>query len=182
LAEKVETLADGQREMQASIAALAESMAEIDRRHTIRLDRLDGYLLEAQYRARPHSYFGTLVHKARTVSLVDLADEMSASLAEHEIKDLLLLDVLVNGKLPGQPGKPEIWLAMEVSVVVDSGDVRRAERRAAALQKLGLHTIPVVAGEKVTQAAFERAQEHGVLLLQDGRTDFWEEALRAHPG
>ncbi len=182
LAGKVDTLADGQRELQASIATLTRSLGEMEQRFTVRLGRLDGHYLEAKYLQRPYSFFGTLVHKARAVPLVDLADELTSGLSEDEFKDILNLDVLVRGKLPGQPDQPDIWLAVEVSVVVDSHDVDRAERRAAALRKLGLRTIPVAAGEVATEGAIEQARDHGVLLLQDGRSRFWREALLAHPG
>jgi hypothetical protein len=68
---------------------------------------------------------------------------------------------------------------VEVSAVVDQEDVDRAVRRAEALRQAGLPVIPTVAGEDVTRGGQDAAQEDHVLLLQDGKAQFWEEALTA---
>ena len=70
----------------------------------------------------------------------------------------------------GRPEATEVFLALEVSVVVDSTDVQRAGRRA------GYATVLVVAGERVTPDAEDEAQTQGVTVLLDGRVLNWEAA------
>jgi hypothetical protein len=45
------------------------------------------------------------------------------------------------------------------------------------LRKAGYAAIPAVAGREVTSVAEEVAYGQGVLLIRDGRADFWEQAL-----
>jgi hypothetical protein len=117
------------------------------------------------------------LRKAQAISLRDLESVLEERLSADEMEDLLLLDVLVRGHPRQQPDAPEVWLAIEVSSVVDRNDVKRAQRRAALLQKAGYPVIPTVAGEQVTQGGKDEARDGHVLLVQDGRRQFWEEAL-----
>ncbi|MGC8779758.1 MAG: hypothetical protein ACP5UQ_02740, partial [Anaerolineae bacterium] len=75
------------------------------------------------------------------------------------------------------PQEPEVWLAIEVSAVVDRNDVERARRRAVLLRKAGMAAIPVAAGEEITDGARQLARGENVVLLQDGQRLFWDEAL-----
>jgi hypothetical protein len=52
---------------------------------------------------------------------------------------------------------------------VGTGDVERAVRRAALLGQTGLHTLPVVAGERITDEAAELARAMRVWQVLDGR-------------
>jgi hypothetical protein len=96
-----------------------------------------------------------------------------------ELDDVLALDLLVQGRPREQPDLGDIWLAVEVSAVIDRGDVERVQRRAAQLRKAGLRAVPLVAGEALTQGATELLREAPVVLLLDGRSDGWETALAA---
>jgi hypothetical protein len=107
-----------------------------------------------------------------------LLEALRAKLSPEEFRDVLLLDLLVQGKLETWPGKPEIWLAIEVSAVVDERDVERARRRATLLRRAGYRAIPVAAGERATLGAEENARQQSVVMLQDGRVFLWEEALK----
>ncbi len=60
-------------------------------------------------------------------------------------------------------------LAMEVSWIIDHGDVERAIHRAALMQERGLPAIPVVGGKGLLPDAKDSAQLHRVLVLLDGR-------------
>lgn len=67
--------------------------------------------------------------------------------------------------------------------MVDRDEVVRARQRARLLSKAGLAAIPAVVGKQVTSGGEEAARIEAVLLLQDGRRQFWEEALaHALPG
>ena len=76
----------------------------------------------------------------------------------------------------GRPEATEVFLTLEVSVVVDGTDVQRAGRRA------GYATVPVVAGKTVTPDAEDEAQTQGVTVLLDGRVLNWEAALESSQG
>lgn len=60
---------------------------------------------------------------------------------------------------------------------MDTEDIERAVGRATMLRKAGYAAIPTVAGREATSIAEEAAQGQGVLLIRDGRADFWEQAL-----
>ena len=76
----------------------------------------------------------------------------------------------------GRAEVTEVFLALEVSVVVDCTSVQRAGRRAALLRKARYVTVPVVAGERVTPDAEDDTQTQGVTVLLDGRVLNWEAA------
>ena len=73
----------------------------------------------------------------------------------------------------------EIWIAVEVSSVVDENDVTRAMRRAALLRRAGRPVVPAVAGERVDDRAREAPGIARVLVLEDGGAHQWESALAA---
>lgn len=76
-----------------------------------------------------------------------------------------------------QVGVAELWLAVEISGVVDQNDVKRAKRRADLLTKAGLTVLPVAAGREVTKGAVALAGEMGVLLQRDGGLLYIDEAI-----
>jgi hypothetical protein len=84
---------------------------------------------------------------------------------------------LLRGNVRQHPDNPEVWLALEVSAIVDRLDVERAQRRAALLQKAGYMAVPAAAGEEATAGGAEMARVNHVLLVQNGRQPYWEEAL-----
>jgi hypothetical protein len=111
-----------------------------------------------------------------------LRDTLEARLSEDEVEEVLRLDVLARGRARRLPQSPEVWFAVEVSSVVDRGDVERARRRADLLRKAGLQAIPAVAGEQLTEGALAAAAEAPVVVTQDGRSQGWNEALAAMSG
>ncbi len=144
-----------------------------------------GFRLEQQYLRRAHAYFGRFVRRIRVIlpNPMDAAieDTLEARLTLEELRDVLLLDILAAGKLrqPSPPEEDEVWLAVEVSAVIDSQDVERAQRRANLLRQAGYRAVPIVAGEGVTPGANQRLQDAPVVLLLDGRIEGWERALAA---
>ncbi|MBX3001805.1 MAG: hypothetical protein KF893_24990 [Caldilineaceae bacterium] len=83
----------------------------------------------------------------------------------------------MRGRLRQAETPTEIWLAVEVSMVIDENDVRRANRRAALLRKAGFAAVATVAGEQATAGAMRSANETPVLVVQNGSHEFWEDAL-----
>ena len=138
---------------------------------------LKGRQLEITYRERAGAYFGPLLRRLRVLAPHEIEDDLEANLSAEEFRDLLQLDLLVSGWPRHLPAVPQVWLAVEVSGVIDRNDVRRAIRRAGYLRKAGYKALPAVAGEQATRGAEEIAEDEGVLLVLDGWARFWEQAL-----
>jgi len=192
--ERVEQLAEAQRrteERLERLEATVQELAEAQRRTEERLDDLievvsgiqdtqgsiKGRQLELTYQQRVGAYFGPLLRRVRVVSPIEIEDDLEPHLSAEEFRDLLLLDLLVRGRPRHLPDAPQVWLAVEVSGVVDRHDVKRAQRRAGYMRQAGYVALPAIAGEQATEGAEAMAQEERVLLILDGRTSFWEQAL-----
>lgn len=178
----VASLAEAQRrteERLERVEAAIERLIEILTDHTVAIGDLKGRMLELDYQRKAGAYFGPLLRRTRVYEHHVLADELEPHLSPGELRDALLIDVVIRGLPRIRPELPEVLLAVEVSSVVDREDVNRARRRAALLSTAGYPVIPVVAGEEVTLGAEDEIRHHRVVLLQDGRVSQWEEALEA---
>ena len=144
---------------------------------------LKGSDLERKYQQHAEAYFGRFLRRPRALLTSEIDDAMYAELEKRltsdEFNDFFHLDLLVTGQPKSQPGVLPVWLAVEVSSVIDSHDVERAGRRADALRKAGYRAIPTVAGERVTAGAEKKASAGNILLVRDGGVRFWEDALKA---
>jgi hypothetical protein len=196
LPEAIQELVETQRETTRQIQELRQALEEISRqvhelaqavfRLTETVSRLEGTvgdikgrLLEMAYRDRPYAYFGRLLRSIRVVPFTEVEDLLEKSLSQEDVDDLLQLDLLLRGRLRDHPERPEVWLAVEVSSVVDKWDVERARERAALLRKAGLRAVPVAAGLQALAEAAHKAEIEGVTLVTDGSIAYWEQALRS---
>jgi hypothetical protein len=182
LAARMEELAEAQRHTEQQVAALTahvEVLTVEQRKMQNKLARVDGRTLEIDFRQKAPAYFGRLMRRLKIVEVHMLEDQLAAQLSPEEYDDCLRLDLILTGLLWQKPDKPQIWLAVEVSSVVDREDIIRARRRADLLRKAGYPTIPVAAGEEATLGAESEARVQRVALIQDGRTLLWDEALSA---
>ena len=174
--KRVDELAQAQARTEQTLQALIAAHQKLE----VRVGRMDGELLEIRYERRATAYFGRVLRRVRVVEVPELLDTLEARLTPEEIDEVLNLDLLVVGR-PRRPGaipeEREVWLAVEISATVDTEDVERAAERAVLLRKAGYAAIPAVAGREATSIAEEAAQEQGVLLIRDGRADFWDQAL-----
>jgi ribosomal 50S subunit-associated protein YjgA (DUF615 family) len=178
--KRVEELAAAQQRTERSLDLLINRVGLVESK----LGQLVGDNLERRYRERAYAYLGQILRPVHAIPIQDMLAQLELHLQDAEVDDLLPLDVLLRGRIrerDAQTGaRPEVWLAMEISAVVDKGDVERAMRRAALLRKAGLLAIPTVAGETATEGASLNAELHNILLLQeDGQRHHWEEALAA---
>lgn len=171
--QRVEELAEAQRNLIDQVAKLTERVDRL----TDRVGRLDGRMLERAYHEKAGAYFGPLLRRLRVVPPHTLEDDLEARLSGEEFQDVLRLDLLVNGQARRAAERSEVWLAVEISVVIDREDVERAVRRAALLQKAGYRAIPLVAGEQMTAGAEGEARAASAAVLLDGHALHWEEAL-----
>ncbi len=159
-----------------------ERLAEFQQRTEEQIGELKGTLLEMDYRAKVGAIFGSRLKKPKVVDAGDMWDVLRDRLDEEEIRQIVALDLIVRGRLLPPQGEGELWLAVEVSYVVDQNDVMRTAARAALLRKAGLPAIPVAAGKRLTQGASALATESRVVLVQDGSLVGWDDALQDATG
>ncbi len=171
----VAELAEAQKRTERTVQALAERQQAMGEQ----LGRTIGRQLESYYRDRAYAYFGRILRKTQVVSLQELEPELETVLSERELEDVSLLDLLIRGQVAQHPQRPDVFLAFEVSAVIDRGDVERSLRRAALLRKMGYPVVAGVAGEDITHGALEAARREHVFVVQNGHKDFWEDALAA---
>jgi uncharacterized protein YoxC len=180
LGERMDQLVEAQQRTERSLAELIDTVNVLGTRQA----RLRGDVLELKYARKAHAYFGRYLRRLR-VLLPDgldetIEDRLEAALSDDEVATVLLLDLLAVGRPRRRDGWPdELWLATEVSAVIDRHDVERASERAALVRKAGLAAIPVVAGESVTEGATELLQDLPVVLVLNGRSEGWDRAVRA---
>ncbi len=189
---RLEALAAAQRETEVQLkelaAALRETAARVDAT-TQNVDRLEarvdwliditagmrGRQLEEHYARKAAAIFGRLMRRTRVVGLLALEDELLGSLSREELGDLYLVDLVVTG-VPWDEPATEVWLAVEVSAIVDRSDVERSVRRSQLLARTGRSCLPAVAGEGATEGGRSLALAEGAILVQDGRIEGWDEA------
>ncbi len=164
------------------LTEVAQTLVEGQRRLDGTVGEIKGNLLEIKYREQPYAYFGHLLRAIQAIPLRTIEQELESHLRGEELRDAFRLDLLLRGRLRDHPERPEVWLAVEVSSVVDKGDVERAGRRAALLRKAGFRAIPVAAGLGVNEEAQREAQWDKVVVVKDGQVFFWDEALQHYLG
>ncbi len=182
LPQIVHDLAEAQQRTEQQIAQLVQQVTQLTEaqrrteRQIVRLQddvgELKGIVLEQRYRNHAFAYFSRLVRRMHTVTddeLVALLEEAVARgvLSEDGMDEIGRADVVVRGQRRDSSG--EVYLVVEVSWGVGPGDIERAVRRAALLGQTGLQTMPVVAGERITDEAAELARAMRAWQVLDGR-------------
>ena len=185
--KRVEELASAQARTEKRVEELAAAQARTETqlqnlvKVVTRLEEtqagMKGNLLELTYQRRAGSYLGPVMRKVRAWVPFELEDELESRLPQPEYLDLLRADLLMRGQPRERREIAEVWLAVEVSAVVDRGDVERAVRRAGHLRNAGYLALPAVAGEQVTEGAEDLAQRQGAVMILDGSVALWDEAL-----
>ena len=157
------------------VRALTESQRQTE--NTV--SRLKGESLEWSYHNKIYGYFGYLMRRLKVVDLATIDEALEATLTSGEFRDVFRLDLLATGQLRTSPDRPEVWLAIEISSVVDSNDVDRAWRRAELIRRVTPLVLPVAAGDRVTSGAETAAHDQNVVLMTDGQAQFWDAAISA---
>lgn len=175
LAARVDQLAEAQRRTEQTLALLTQTVQGL----TNEMAEARGILLEMKYRNKATSYFGGWMRRPRLVDVSDIWDELEGKLSIDEMRYLAAADLLVRGQLHPQNGGGDVWVAVEVSNVIDARDVERAIERAALLRKAGLRAVPVVAGHAPLSAEVgEMIADKRVALLINGSSAGWDDALK----
>jgi hypothetical protein len=171
----VQAQADALLRLEQLIAQLTEVHLRLDRR----MERVEGSIgdlkgiaLEIRYYNRAFAYFSRLVRRAHALS----GDELHALLtpaidqgllSEDGADEVLQADVVVRGRQ--RDDGAEVYLVVEVSWGIGTGDVERAVRRASLLAQTGVQTLSVVAGERITDEAAELARAMRAWQVLDGQ-------------
>ena len=132
----------------------------------------EDYIFERKVREKAPAFFGKLILKCKLIDNQELANRIydailnnEAIITDAERDDALKVDVVVTGILRHDKEK-KVFLAAEVSWVVDKMDVERAARRTKIIEKcLGIPGIPVVIGNEYTEGAKESAEELQVIII-----------------
>lgn len=162
--ERLAALADAQNRTDTQIARLTQSVQALTDDMKAQgniIGDLKGELLELRYRERAPAYVGRLVRRAQVLSAAELVELLETAveqgrLTEAEKDEVLLIDLVVRGKR--KEDGVQVYLAVEVSWGVGPHDVERAAQRATLLGKLGIPTVPIVAGKTITTYADELAR------------------------
>ncbi|MDW8351935.1 MAG: hypothetical protein RML99_08495, partial [Anaerolineae bacterium] len=166
--QRLEELAAAQQRTEETVRRLVNQMAEVR-----------GEILEIKIRDKAHAYFGRWLRRVQVIPFIELEERLESQLTDDQIIDLSLTDILVRGRPRLAPADGEVWLAVEVSAVVDAKDVERAERRAALLRSAGLRAVPVAIGGRIIPQAQALARMRNVALMRDGSDEGWEQAYQA---
>jgi hypothetical protein len=180
-----EEFANVRAEMRAGFARVDERFAQVDeqfaevraeqqrqaaeqRRQANDIAKLKGFVLELIFDRRAPAVFGRYWRRVKVVPATEICElaESIQPLTPEEEESLYRADAYVMGvrKSDGR----EIIGVVEVSWMVDIGDVERAQRRAEVLTKRGLLAVPIVAGGEATQTAEQAAQQGECALLING--------------
>ena len=169
---QIEALTQRMERVEAQIAELTQELRFV----RSRLDEYVGITLELRYHQRAGAIFGRFLRRVRPGTAGDVSDQLVELLTEREAEEAFAIDLLVRGVPRSMPELGEVWIAIEVSSVIDRYDVERALRRAAILRRVHTRVLPAVAGERLTEGAGELAGNEAVLIVQDGRVSGWEDA------
>ena len=176
---RIETAIQHLTEQVAGLTREVRELTENQRRMENIVSRLKGDSLELSYRNKIYGYFGHLMRRLKVVDLSTIDEALEATLASGEFRDVFRLDLLATGQLRESPDRPEVWLAIEISSVVDSNDVDRAWRRAGLIRRVEPLVLPIAAGDRVTLGAETAARDQNVVLMTDRQAQFWNAAVSA---
>jgi hypothetical protein len=154
-----------------------DRLAETQQRLEQHMSAIRDWFLEERYRTHAPADFGRFLRQVQPVHIGKLADALWERLADGELAEVLLSDLILTGRLPTPAEPSAIWVVLEVSTTVDRRDVEWAERRAALLRQARYPAVAVAGGTEATAGARQAASETGVALLLDGRIDGWQEAV-----
>jgi len=136
-----------------------------------KLGNLEGWQFEHRYLQNLASRLGRYYRNVRLLTLPDeeaVARALeSGALTEEQYRDVLNLDAVAQAR--PRNGDGEVILAIELSVLVDERDVRRARDRASSLQRVFPERVEAIAaGQAALPEAEGLARELGVVVLIAG--------------
>ena len=165
-------------ELAEAIRQLALRFDEYRQRTGDQIADMRGKLLEIEYRNKAGAIFGGRLRRPQVVDAGELWELLKErQLDESEIQQVVAADLIIRGKLYPPYSDRELWLVVEISSVIDRNDVARAARRAALLRKAGLLSLPVAAGQRLTQGTADLSEQLRVVLAKNGGLAGWDVSL-----
>ena len=173
---RIERLEIGQEQIKQDVGVLKQDVGVLKQDVTV-LKRdsanLKGKAQEQTYHNKADAIFGRYLRNGRKAGSW-VADHLYAALldekvSEAEVEQVLAADLLWIGE--ERQTKTQLVLVMEASWLAEANDVERALKRAAVLERIGLHALPVVGGEEWTQDATTLARTHHVVVTMNGYID-----------
>lgn len=172
--ERVEELADAQRQTEKRVEELTEAqkrtegtltdVVKTQQKMLIRLDRLDGHMLEDKVAKNLPAFLGREFRRCRVLDRSEFVEGLEGRLPEAQLADLMRADVIAVARR----GEEVVHLVVEVSCTADADDLARAVRRAAALASAGYVAIGIVACESISPQTLDAARTHGLRVLTNG--------------
>jgi hypothetical protein len=80
-----------------------DRLAETQQRLEQHMSAIRDWFLEERYRTHAPAYFGRFLRQVQPVHIGRLADALRERLAEGELAEVLLADLILTGSLPTQP-------------------------------------------------------------------------------
>ena len=178
IAELRETVRENTRqiaEQTRQIEGLRETVLLLAQRLDTVAGRTDmalGELLELRAERRLSSWLGRFLRGLRVRPPGEWERAFRPLLSPAAFDRLLDADLLARGRLT-LDGQREVWLAIEVSRVIDAEDVARAQEWAHLLREVGLVAVPVVLGAALTGEAREAVERERVLFVEATLQRVW---------
>lgn len=82
----------------------------------LRAGRLDGWLLEYEYRSKPDAFLGERLRPPRAVAPGDLVEQLEPCASAQDLRDWSKVDLVVHGRAADRPDRPEVWPVVERAV------------------------------------------------------------------
>ena len=158
--ERVEELTEAQKRTEDTLTNVVKTQHKM----LIRLDRLDGHMLEDTVAKNLPAFLGREFRRCRVLDRAEFVEGLEGRLPEAELADLMRADVIAVARRADQP----VHLVVEVSCTADADDLARAVRRTAALASAGCTAIGIVACESISPQTLAAARQHGLRVLTNG--------------
>ena len=159
-AEAQAELAQAQRNTEATVADLAKTQQKM----LIRLDRLDGHMLEDKVAKNLPAFLGREFRRCRVLDRAEFVEGLDGRLPEETLADLMRADVIASARRQDQA----VHLLVEASCTADADDIDRAVRRTAALAEAGFTAIGILACESISPQTLAAARSRGLRVLTNG--------------
>ena len=160
LAEAQKDLTEAQKRTEGTVADLVTTQKKM----LIRLDRLDGHMLEDKVSKNLPAFLGREFRRCRVLERAEFVEGLEDRLPEDVLADLMRADAIATAKR----GDQVVHLLVEASCTADSDDLDRAVRRTAALAQAGFTAIGIVACEMISPRTLAVARRHGIRVITDG--------------
>ena len=163
----VRELADAQKDLTDAQKRTEETLTDVvktQQKMLIRLDRLDGHMLEDKVAKNLPAFLGREFCRCRVLDRAEFVECLEGRLSEGELADLMRADVIATAKRADQL----VHLVVEVSCTADADDLARAVRRTAALASAGFTATGIVACESISPQTLAAARMRSLRVLTNG--------------